>query len=273
MDFNKENLKRALAEQGFGNPLYFRNKTSSTNNLAYRLAEVGAPEGTAVFADCQTAGKGRRNRSWVSPAGVNLYVSLILRPTLAPALCAVLPLLAGVAVADLATVCGVGQVHLKWPNDVYLGPKKIAGILTEMKSLGKEVQFIILGIGINVNMAREQFPAPLADTATSLREEKGAALDRVEVVATLFKNMEIYYELLLREGFGPIRQLWLRYSRMVDQYCEVRCGGELSRGRMAGIDEGGALLLLTEDGGLHRVLAGDATIIKQESGVRSQNNQ
>jgi BirA family transcriptional regulator, biotin operon repressor / biotin---[acetyl-CoA-carboxylase] ligase len=263
MDFSVKNLAAALAGKRLGCPLYFRDVTDSTNNEAFRLAVQGAGEGTAVVADRQTAGKGRMHREWESPPGRNLYVSLILRPELKPLLAPSLALMAGVAVADMLTTYCPGGVHLKWPNDVYVQDKKIAGILSESKIVGSKIQFIVLGIGVNVNISKGDFTPSLQSIATSVKEETGHDVSRLAMTVRLFDAVNRYYDHLLMEGFGVIRTEWLALTRMIGRYCEVMSGGERYRGKILDIDERGALMIMTEEGTVCRILAGDASLIKE----------
>lgn len=264
MDLTEQHLTTSLRGKMIGDPLHFVGSTGSTNTLAFSLADQGASEGTVVIADCQTAGKGRMRRLWESPSGLNLYTSVILIPDINPVHAPFITVMTGVAVADLLTHYCPGGVHLKWPNDVYVGDKKICGILSEIKTTGKRIKFIVVGVGININMTTGHFPSILAGIATSLKEERGEDCSRLEVAVTLYDALTRYYTLFLSEGFEPIRERWLSFTRMIGQRCEVACGGEICRGKVVGIDESGALLMVTKQDKMYRVLAGDATVIKDE---------
>src|SRR3989304_5569453 len=161
MDLNEQNLKAALKGKAIGSPLYFFGEMESTNTFAFGLADQGAPEGTVVIANSQTKGRGRLQRRWESPPDVNLYASVILRPDIAPVLAPSLTLMAGVAVADLVSSYCPGGVQLKWPNDVQVHRKKLAGILSEIKIVEKKIKFVILGLGVNINLSKEAIPHPL----------------------------------------------------------------------------------------------------------------
>ncbi len=263
MDFNEQTLKAALAGKKIGAPLYFFPTTESTNTRAFHLAEAGAPEGTVVVADAQSRGKGRMKREWLSPAGVNIYASLILRPRMDAVFSSPLTIMAGVAVAEVLSTFSDPPVQLKWPNDVLLQGCKVAGILTEMKTLGKEVQFVVLGIGINVNMRRDDLAPQLAKVATSMSLAAGKDFSRLEIAVKLFGKIEGLYKLFLREGMSPIRELWLGYARALGKCVEVTCGNEIYRGRVKGMDESGALLIVADSGVERRVIAGDTMIIKE----------
>jgi BirA family biotin operon repressor/biotin-[acetyl-CoA-carboxylase] ligase len=262
MDFTEENLKAALSGKTMGEPLYFFPSVESTNLVAFNLAAAGATEGTVIVADHQTCGRGRLQRAWLSPPAVNLYISLILRPPLAPASAPFLTIMAGVAAANLLTEYCPHQVQLKWPNDVLINNKKVCGILTEMKTTGKKVDYVIIGIGINLNMQKKDFPSPLASIATSLQIETGTSVDRVEFTVKLLEILGVLYNLLNREGMQPLRELWLSYSQLVGKSVEVTFAEEVYRGMVVGMDNRGALLVKGEKGRQHRVIAGDIKVIE-----------
>ena len=173
MQFDAKALQLRMAGKVIGRLLHYRETVDSTNRFAMGLAREGAPEGTVVLADRQTAGMGRLQRAWQSPPGCNLYLSVILRPPVAPPDASPITLLAGVAVAEaIASVCPAGVVGIKWPNDVQIRGRKVCGILTEMATAGGS-RAVIIGIGLNVNIKRENFDPGHRDSATSLREETG----------------------------------------------------------------------------------------------------
>lgn len=262
MDFNEHSLKATLAGNKLGEPLYYLPVTESTNHDALRLAENGAAEGAMVIADAQTGGRGRLKRTWISPAGSNIYVSLVLRPDIEAVCAAPLTIMAGVAVAEtLSSICQQ-RIQLKWPNDVLLNQRKVAGILTEMKTMGRKVQFVVLGIGINVNMSREAFEPPLDQIATSLFIEEGVTYSRCEITANLCRNIGEWYDTFLREGINPIRERWLSQTQLLDKTIETIWGDDRYRGRVTGMDETGALVMLTDEGEERRIIAGDTILMK-----------
>ncbi len=261
MDFNEYKLKSLMSGKDIGDPLYFFPVTESTNAVAFNLAEEGAVEGTVVIAESQSKGRGRlRNREWISPPGLNLYTSIILRPSLDAALSSSITLMAGVAAAESISFYCQDNVALKWPNDVLVNGKKVCGILTEMKTEGKKTAFIILGIGLNINMRKDDMPSPLKVNATSLLEETGSSVSRLEAAAKLFELVGKFYKLFIAEGFAPIRDLWHHYSCISDRRIEVTHGNEILRGKAAGLDETGALILIEDNGKARRVMAGDVFI-------------
>lgn len=234
--------------------------TVSTNSDAFRLAENGAEEGTVALSDSQSGGKGRLGRRWESPAGVNLYCSVILRPTLMPYEASQLTFLSAVAVADaIEGVTGLAPA-IKWPNDLLLGGRKVAGLLNEMSAETDRVGFVILGIGVNVNMTEEQFPDGLRSPATSLKIASGMPVDRAAFAVRLFTELAAAYKQFQLEGFDPVREAWSRRCNAFGRDVAVDLGGGALRGPFAGIDRDGALLLLRPDGVVERIVSGDVTI-------------
>src|SRR5512141_342585 len=183
--------------------------TDSTNRVAMEMAECGAPHGTIVVADEQTAGRGRMGRRWVSPAGKNLYVSLLLRPAVPTVDAPRLALVAGVALADAVETMGV-PASLKWPNDLYCGGWKAAGILAEMASDPDGVRHVVIGVGLNVNMEKTDFPPDLRGTATSLRIRAGRVFRRVDVLARLLDAFGTRYAEFIVGGFSSLHEGWDR---------------------------------------------------------------
>src|SRR5271157_645466 len=194
MDFNEKNLAIRLSGRRIGNNIHFFTEVESTNNALFRLARDGAPHGTVVIAECQTKGKGRLNREWQSPPGCNIYASIALRPPIAPVYAPQITLMTGVAVAELLSGYCTGGVTLKWPNDVQIKGKKVCGILAEMSaSFQGSVDFVIVGIGINVNIRKNDFDESIRDIATSLAEEAGHNISRLDLTAKLFAKFDDLY--------------------------------------------------------------------------------
>jgi BirA family biotin operon repressor/biotin-[acetyl-CoA-carboxylase] ligase len=261
-EFDAEALQSRLAGRRMDWRIHFLPVVDSTNRAAIELAREGAAEGTAVFADSQTRGKGRLRRVWQSPPGCNLYVSILLRPAIPPADAARITLTAGVAVAEMiSTFCPEG-VGLKWPNDVLIRGRKVCGILTEMKTTGPALDTVVVGIGLNVNIAVEDFDPVHRHTATSLREETGRSFRRDVVAFHLCDHLEKWYQIFLREGFTTVREKWLSLSGMTGRRVRVLFQGEVREGVVVDIDFDGALLLDDERGAVRRIIAGDASIMK-----------
>jgi BirA family biotin operon repressor/biotin-[acetyl-CoA-carboxylase] ligase len=251
-----EEIGYGLPGQLIGNDLRTFEVIDSTNARACALAEAGAAEGLVVIADQQTAGKGRLGRSWVSPGGVNLYLSVVLRPPVLPVNAPQLTFLSAVAVCRTITeVCGL-QPTVKWPNDVLLNGRKAAGLLNEMSSETDRVNYVVLGVGVNLNMTAEQFPSRLRYPATSLLIEAGTRISRVGFARVLLAQIDALYGIYLQHGARPVLSAWEKYCDLTGKPVEVDCQSRLIRGVMAGLDDDGALLVKTA-GGFERVLAGD----------------
>jgi BirA family biotin operon repressor/biotin-[acetyl-CoA-carboxylase] ligase len=216
----------------------------STQEAAFALASAGAPDGAAVVADTQTAGRGRRGRRWHDEAGTSLLVSVMLRPGLPPGLRPLLSYAAAVAVVETLRTVGL-DARVKWPNDVLVGGRKIAGILLEARE-----GVVVVGVGLNVNQRR--FPPALAGRATSVALETGRAADRGALLATLLDALDRWRARLEQEGFAPVRERWCVVSDTLGR--GVRVDG--TTGVAVDLDAAGALVVDGE-GGRRRVLAGE----------------
>ncbi len=254
-------LSTGLRTGRIGRRIVSADETDSTNLLAFRLAEKGAEDGVVVIADSQTGGRGRLGRRWESPGGVNLYCSVILRPAMPPVRAPQLTFLSAVAVARAVESVTPLCPRIKWPNDILVNGLKIAGLLNEMSSETDTIHFVVLGIGVNLNMKKEQFPEGLRYPASSLMLESGACVNRVEFTRALLTALDTLYEDYLEHGFASARNEWLRRSMVQGRRVRVSSGDEATEGIVGGIDDDGALLLQRGDGVSERVLAGDVTIL------------
>ena len=234
-------------------------ETDSTNILAKEYAEKGATEGTLVLAEAQTKGKGRKGRSWFSPSQGGIYLSLILRPSLTPAESPKITLLGAVAMADtLLPLTGL-DIRIKWPNDLLVRGKKIAGILTEMSTETDRVHYIVLGVGLNVNM--RHFPGPIQETATSLFVETGKSFSRIEILKGFLQNFETYYDLFMEKGFEPVLKRWKAMSDMIGRRIRVDMIDGTIIGTVQDVSEEGVLILKDEKGRPQRIFSGDITLL------------
>ncbi|HXW82965.1 MAG TPA: biotin--[acetyl-CoA-carboxylase] ligase [Candidatus Binataceae bacterium] len=240
--------------------IHYFDKVGSTQEVARELAESGANGGTVVIAEMQTAGRGRLGRSWHSPRGASLYSTTILRPHMPIADVPQLSLVAGVAVAEALEREAPGIVSLKWPNDVWLLRRKAGGILAEAVTDSQQrLTAVLLGIGINVNLAPEDIPAELRDKATSLYAALGRRIDRIAIADALFSALDSRYMEFVERGFGANRQQWERFSALTGKRVVAGDGESREAGVVRGIDFDGALLLEV-NGTIRRFLAGDVTI-------------
>lgn len=257
-----EEVRERLHTARIGRYLLCRTETASTNADAFQLAEEGAEEGTVVIADSQSGGKGRRGRVWSSPPGVNLYCSVVLRPVIMPHAAPQLTFLSAVAVARAIECTMALKAEIKWPNDVLINGRKVAGLLNEMSAETDGINFVILGIGVNLNMAQAQFPADLRTPATSLLLEQGLPVNRVQFAATMLGELDRLYDGFLACGFGPVRDEWQQRCNAAGRAVVVSEGGtDTDHGMFCGIDGDGALLVRSSDGIVKRILSGDVRVI------------
>lgn len=231
-----------------GKQLHYRDVLPSTQKTAHELANDGAPEGTLVVADKQTAGRGRMARVWHSQEGNGIWMSLILRPDVPLQKTPQLTLLSAVAVVQAIEAFTGIQPAIKWPNDLMIHGKKAVGILTELQAEEDRVRSVILGIGINVNQQEADFPGELQDIATSLSMEAGEKIDRAGLIQEILLTFEKRYQDYLNHGFTPIKLLWESYAVGLGNELRARTLQGTFYGKSLGIDDDGVLLLETRDG-------------------------
>lgn len=238
---------------------YFK-EVSSTQDHAAQLARQGTPQGTVVIAEEQTKGRGRMGRSWHSPAGLNLYMTIVLRPSIPIVEVPRLSLVAGIGLAEAVSQFAPGIVALKWPNDLWLRERKAAGIIAEaITDRNNQLDCVLLGIGVNVNLKPSEIPQELRSKATSIRIETGTSVSRLGLAVALFDRLQIRYREMEQGGFGALREAWESYSALAHRTVTVVDGSTRIVGRVCGIDSDGALLLETPSGRL-RILTGDVSI-------------
>ncbi len=259
MPFNKIEISSNLKTSFIGRDIAFYKEIDSTNDTAKEFAAKGAAEGTAIVADCQKKGKGRLSRRWESPAGVNIYTSIILRPNILPAYAPQLTLVSAIAAAETISAYLKKAPEVKWPNDIIINSRKAAGILTEMNSEMDRINFVVIGIGVNLNITKKMFPEELRQIATSLKEETGRDISRIDFIQTLYMNMERWYKEYIKNGFEPVRKAWTDYFNMRGKMVKVQQLNNVIKGIAIGIDNDGALLLKGKDGKVARILSGDVT--------------
>lgn len=233
---------------------------TSTNDEAKKLARQGVRQGTVVVAEQQTAGKGRLGRQWYSNAGEDVLLSVILHPNINPAQTPQVSMLAAVAVARaVEKTCGI-QVGIKWPNDLLVQGKKICGVLVEIGAEIDRVKYVVLGIGINTNSLAALWPDVIRDNTTSLREECGEKVSRVELVRAIMEELEYLYNTWQQEGFNTILKTWRTWC--VSQHCQARVETLQGsyHGWIEGVNNNGALLLRLSDGSIQSFLSGDVSL-------------
>lgn len=252
-----DRIQDGLQSARLGKTIHCFSELDSTNRRAFKLAKEGAEEGEVVIAESQTRGKGRLGRSWFSPPGLNLYLSVILKPRLPPAQAPRLTLVAAVAVAEAVQAFLQAPPAIKWPNDILVGGKKLAGILTESSSDAERLHFVIIGIGVNLNLPESALPEEIRATATSLFMLLGKPVDRAAFARQLIRSLDRCYGELEERGFPGIAGRWESFFELRGRRVRVEMGDRLVSGTARGIDGDGALIVEEEGGALARVIAGD----------------
>ena len=254
-DLNLVGVKQNLQTKWLGHELVFYNKLESTQKTAHELARNGASNGTIILADEQTKGKGRLGRQWHSANGKGVWMSIILRPSFTFQQAPLITLLTSVVIAKtLQELYGI-PIRIKWPNDIYLQEKKLAGILTEIHGEQDLLQYLIIGIGINTH--RTVFPAELDHKVISLEEFLNSPLRRKELVQSLLFNLEKYYERYINEGFSPFYTFYNELLLWKGMQITVNQLNRQLTGINEGINQDGQLLLRQNDGQLIKLFSGD----------------
>ena len=254
-----EEIRAGLATQLLGKHIVHFYDTSSTNNEAKRLAADDVVEGTIVVSEAQTLGRGRLNRGWFSPPGGGVWVSVILRPPFPPQEAPKCTLMAAVATVEAIREASGLNCGIKWPNDILWQGRKLVGILTEMSAEMDAINFVVLGIGINVSLQESDFPEELRNIGASVSMGAEREVSRVEVLQKLLERLEYWYQVVKQEGFEPVLEAWRRESVTLGQPVRVLAGEETYDGVAEELAEDGSLLVRTENG-LRRVLAGDVSL-------------
>jgi len=250
-------VKPFLKTKWMGKKIHYFPSLDSTNSKAYELATRGAEEGEVVIAESQEKGRGRLGRNWFSPPSLNLYLSVILRPKIPPHQAPLITLMAAVATAGAIEKCSGLRPLIKWPNDILLGGGKVAGLLNEIQSETDRIHFVILGIGVNLNLDEKTFPKEIRSVAASMKQEMGQAISRKEFLSSLLQQLEEWYAIYLKEGGDVILNAWREQARIKGKPVKVTSFGETISGIAVDIDSDGALILRMENGKRKRVVAGD----------------
>jgi BirA family transcriptional regulator, biotin operon repressor / biotin---[acetyl-CoA-carboxylase] ligase len=257
-----DEISNGLETRVIGKNILHYSEVTSTQDIAAEFAQNGIAEGTVVIAETQTNGRGRKGRKWISPYEGGVYLSIVLRPNLTPLQTIQMPLIAGVAVRKAIRKTTRIDPRIKWPNDIIIGGKKVAGILTEMSCEIDLVNYVVLGIGLNVNTPKsviEKIPGGIAD---SLANKCGELVSRVKLVQHLLNEFEDIYSEFQVNGFHSIREEWKISSNTIGSWVKISDGGdkEGTEGRAFDIDEDGFLLVRKKSGDLVRVISGDVLL-------------
>lgn len=258
-------LARLGTTQVIGRDIRVFEQTTSTNDIVEKLARDGVKEGVVVFAEAQTRGRGRLGRQWLSPPLKGLWFSVLLRPQLRPQETTRLTVTSANALRRAIALETGLQPDIKWPNDIMIGGRKTAGILTELRAELDQVSYVILGIGVDVNLDPGDFPPDLRKTATSLQAERGKSVSRSGLAVAILRELDRDYTRLLAGAFGSIADEWQQHCSTLGRQVVIRTGQRQIAGRAEALDEDGALLLRTEHGHVERVTGGDVTVEKTKA--------
>lgn len=254
---NAEKIKGLLKDSIFSRNIHVHKSLPSTNDTAKELYKDGAQEGTLILAEEQTAGRGRMDREWMSPAGENILLSILLMPPMQIERVYTLTLALAVSVTDAIKEKTGMSAMIKWPNDIYLNSKKLGGILTEFGVKGLKADYVILGLGFNVNWCPEKgalFPS------TSLRAESNRELSRNELIASILLQYNEIYQNILAGDLESFHEKCNERSLVTGNSVSINTEGEIIEGLASGIDIDGALLVREKDGRVRKILNGDVSL-------------
>ncbi len=245
-----------------GKKIFAYQSVKSTNDIAAQLARSGEPEGTIVVCEQQTKGRGRLGRVWHSPSGCGIYISIILKPRFKPEKAPGLAIMTALALADAVSSCCPGDVRIKWPNDILIGNRKVAGILTELSAERNKIDYVVIGIGINVNHKADDFPPELRPIATSIRTANRRKASRVGLLRQFLQNVEKEYRRYKKDQLASSRRRIRSYSSLLGRNVQLRFGNRTVEGTAVDIDATGALII-EKDGARRPVTSGEVTVVKK----------
>jgi BirA family transcriptional regulator, biotin operon repressor / biotin---[acetyl-CoA-carboxylase] ligase len=250
-----DEIKRKI-KGDLGKDILFYETTDSTNTIALNIAETNK-EGLVILADSQEKGRGRLGRLWISPPGVNIYMSVVLKPDVKPGDATLITLMTAVACAiALRKITGL-DIRIKWPNDLVVADKKLGGILTELKIYREKIAFAVVGIGINVNIDTKVFPDEVREIATSMKNETGRRYSRENIIAEILCQLHVWYSAFKRMDKETILSAWRLLTSTLGREVVVTAGKETYQGFAEAIDEEGRLLLRLPTGEVKKISSGD----------------
>jgi BirA family biotin operon repressor/biotin-[acetyl-CoA-carboxylase] ligase len=255
-------LSRLGKTRVIGRDIRVFRETTSTNDIIEKLARDEVKEGVAVFAESQSRGRGRLGRKWLSPPGRGLWFSILLRPEMPPHAVTQLTIAASAALArGIEGETGL-PAEIKWPNDVLIRGRKVAGVLTEMSAELDRVKYVVIGLGVDVNLAATDFSEDLRGVATSLYLESGEIIDRADLAAGLLRQLDRDYDRVSTRRFEEIADEWERRCTTLGRQVTIQVGDRRVQGLAESLDADGALLLRTQHGHLERIIGGDVAFAK-----------
>lgn len=254
-----EEIKKDLKTKILGKEIIYHEQVDSTNKLAEATAQKGAKEGTIIIAREQVGGKGRLGRKYFCPPG-GIWFSVILRPDLKPNTASQLNLVAAVALAKTINQLTELEPKIKWPNDILINNKKVSGILTEINAEIDQINYLILGLGLNLNIAKVDFPEDLYQKATSIQAEQEKEVSKLNFFTCLLEELENEYLLFQEKGFSEVVKKWQKYNMTLGRTVTVNNRREVFTGEAVDIDSDGNLLVKLSDGVIKKVVSGDVTL-------------
>jgi BirA family biotin operon repressor/biotin-[acetyl-CoA-carboxylase] ligase len=268
MELHPSEIQNHLNTQLIGKNVIWEYEVDSTNDIAVTLAFQGAPEGTVVLAESQRRGKGRMGRSWYSPPGEGIYLSVLLKPLFSPSRVYQMTFMAAVAVAETIRNSLNLNLQVKWPNDLILRNKKVGGILTELKASSDQIYCVVLGIGVNANIT--QFPEELRGRVTSLALESEYPIQRTPLIQGFLRALEKWYFLILKENSDQARstdqpsllfRTWRSLSCTLGNQVEIKTGSRIIRGLAIRVGLDGSLYVREDSGEEKQIITGDVALI------------
>jgi BirA family biotin operon repressor/biotin-[acetyl-CoA-carboxylase] ligase len=260
-EHSAEDIKTGI-KGSIGREIFLYETVDSTNTIASKLAEEGVAEGTVVISDSQIKGRGRFGRSWVSPPGVNVYMSIVLRPEMTPRDATLLTIMAAVGCTIvLRKVTGV-DVTIKWPNDLMVSEKKLGGILTETRVAHERIEYAIIGIGINVNMDSDVLPDVVKEVATSIKMEKGKLFSRTKIIQEILNEISDWYNVLKEKRHSELLSCWKQLTSTLGRKVEIILGNETLQGLAESITDEGMLIVRLPSGSSRIIQYGELTLLR-----------
>ncbi|MFD1038665.1 biotin--[acetyl-CoA-carboxylase] ligase [Virgibacillus byunsanensis] len=249
-------LQWGLNTKWLGKTIIHKSVTPSTQQVAHQAVQEDAVHGTVIIADEQTKGKGRMNRSWHSAKGKGIWMSIVLKPEIPPHLAPQLTLLSATILAETLAEFTALEPKIKWPNDIFIHNKKTAGILTEMQAEQDQIQYVVIGMGINVNQDVDEIPEDLRGKATSLQIESTNSWNITELIQHILVKFEDAYSKYIENGFSDVKVIWERYGYKIGEIVTIKTMRESWKGKFLGIAEDGALLT-TKDGEIKKLYSAE----------------
>ncbi|EOD01124.1 biotin--[acetyl-CoA-carboxylase] ligase [Caldisalinibacter kiritimatiensis] len=255
-----DEIKDLLKTKRIGRDILYFNSIDSTNSKAKQLASDGKGEGTVIISEEQTKGRGRLGRNWVSPKGKGVWMSIIIRPDIQPIDASKITQVTAAAVSKSILELGIKN-YIKWPNDIIINNKKVCGILTEMSGELNKINYIVIGIGINVNLDENEIPNDIKDIATSLKIESGKKVSRKQLVANIFNNFEeLYEELLNKNEITHSIEICKENSAVLGKEIRVIFRNKEIRGKAVDLTDEGELLIENQEGKIQKIISGEVSI-------------